>query len=329
MLDGGVFVPAMITHLLCGQGVLRGLRPAVADAINRHIRLYDIGTQGPDMFFYRPRGATAGIGRRMHDEAVGNFLAAMSAGLVALGSKDKEAAFAYFAGFLCHYAMDAAAHPYVYFKTGFDEEGKLSGRYSIYHITFESAIDTLLLEEKEGKSPADEKLWRRFSRNRRAVRATAMLVADSVNVAYKTKLAGGHVLSVMARMALASRFLRSRLGHWRNIVCFFENIVTGSTIWSALIHRQEIGDDIDYLNKSKTHWQEPWEGGVSRNDAFYELFDHAKKDACQMINALWAFLQGESTHKELLNILGDRSFNSGRPLGEKRVFRVHDIVFRR
>jgi len=321
-------MPAMITHLLCGQAVLRKIEPKVTNAIEKHRKLYDIGTQGPDMFFYRSRGRTAGLGSRMHGEHVGDFLSQMAAGLKKLDEDDKNAAFAYFSGFLTHYALDCASHPYIYYKTGFDEQGKLSGVYNVYHLTFESAIDTLLLKHLQGKSPIDEKWWKRISSSRQAARQAAGLVARSANLAYTTDLKERHVLSAMATMALATRFLRSRWGHWRGLVGFVENIVTGDGMWTALIHRQDIGDGIDYLNKAKEKWKEPWDVNSARHEAFRELFDVAIKDAAKMIAALWSYLQNQMPHDKLIKILGDRSFNSGRPISDNIVFKVHDIVFR-
>jgi len=319
----------MITHLLCGQAVLREVKPDIAQIINKHRKLYNIGAQGPDVFFYRPRGATAGLGLRMHGENVGKFLNGMSVGLEGLASEDREAAFAYFAGFLTHYALDCAAHPYVYYKTGFDSGGKLTGRYKIYHTTFESAIDTLLLKHLQGCRPIDKKWWRSLAQERQSAQGAATLVTQAVNAAYDNKLEDRHVLLSMGRMALATRILRSRWGLWRGIVGFVENLISGDPVFAAMIHRQEIGDDIDYLNYGKNEWKEPWDEDSSRHDSFRELFNKAATDALKMINALWSYMQGEMSLGRLQSLLGDRSFNSGRPISEGVIFKVHDIVFKR
>ncbi|MCL2169707.1 MAG: zinc dependent phospholipase C family protein [Defluviitaleaceae bacterium] len=323
-------MPAMITHLLCGQRVLECVDAKLANIVHRHRKLYDLGTQGGDMFFYRPWGATRGIGSRMHVEGAGVFLSSMAAGLKGLENDAcREGALAYFAGFLTHYAMDCAGHPYVFYKTGFDEDGELTGVYKVYHVTFESAIDTLLLRHLESSRPIDKKWYKRLNIRRKHARTTAGVLSGAINNAYNTELKCRHALSAMAYMSIASRVLRSRWGIWRGIVGFVENRFTGDGVWTAMIHRQDIGDGIDYLNKGNKVWREPWDAESVRYDSFKRLFEDAADDAVRMIEAVWEYVHGKTSLDGLSAVLGDRSFYSGRPIKEQVVFKVHDVVFRR
>jgi hypothetical protein len=337
-------MPGLITHLLCGQAVFKkqGLSSDIKKIIEKHRKLYNIGCQGPDVFFYYLptffRDDVKGIGKRMHREHVADFIKALALGFDSLSSLDsplkeeaREAALAYFAGFLVHYSMDCAAHPYVYYKTGFPKlsSGELDGKHTAYHLTFESAVDTLLLKYLENKKPHEGKWWQDIKQEAKEVRGVSGIIAGAVNEAYGTALKGRQILCAMDSMSFASRVLRSRYGIWKSILAFFENIILGHGFVSTLVHHQEIGDDVDYLNINKTLWREPWDGASRRYDSFRELFESAANEAADFINALWRHSEGGLSLGTFLKAVGDRSFLSGRPISENVVFKVHDVVYKR
>ena len=71
---------------------------------------------GPDPWFvYRIWKRRSGRGRRMHTTKTGDFLAALA--LRARDGSARQEMFSYLAGFLCHYALDSAAHPYIVWRT--------------------------------------------------------------------------------------------------------------------------------------------------------------------------------------------------------------------
>ncbi|MCL2349958.1 MAG: zinc dependent phospholipase C family protein [Defluviitaleaceae bacterium] len=322
-------MPGLITHLLGGQDVLGRVGDDVASVVKRRRRLFNAGCQGPDVFFYYPLGLCLGIGTRMHTSRVGDFFGALAAELPYLDDKTKNAAFAYFAGFLTHYALDCAAHPYVYYKTGFPAPGRRGGRYMAYHLTFEAAIDTQLLRHLQKCRPDDVKWWQSLAQRKQNAHGTTVYLAKNINKVYDTNLKGRNVMAAMACMAAASRILRSPTGLWKRVLGFAENIVLGHHFYAALIHRQEINDGIDYLNEQKAMWREPWDAASRRFESFMELFDKGVADAVGLINALWEYMHGQKTLDDFLELVGDNSFASGQPIKNNVVFKVHDIVFRR
>lgn len=315
-------MPAMITHLLCADYVLKKLKPDVQEIIKAHKNVYNIGSQGPDVFFYRPKGATRNVGSMVHGQAVGEFLAQM-AHCVKDGA---ELQFAYFAGYLVHYALDCAAHPYIYYKTGFDASGNLTGKYTAYHLTFEAAIDTQLLKYLQNSRPIDDAWWQKIKQNNEEMLEIGQMVAHATNVAHGTKLKPNDVKKAMTRYQLAARLLRSRFGVWRGVVQFAENIFTNGA-FHATIHKQEICKTYDYLNRAKSPWKQPLDSEI-RTDNFKEMFDTATADATKMITALHHAKSGEISQIDLMEVLGDRSFNSGVSLKTPVQFKVHDIIYK-
>ncbi len=114
------------------------------------------GANGPDMLYCfeswkpaaRRRYDLTAFGRRMHIERTGAFLHALRREAVTAVQKD------YFLGFLCHYAVDTVAHPYVVAVT------KCCAPYGgrAGHGYFEAALDSFLHKKDTGRAgvPVDD-----------------------------------------------------------------------------------------------------------------------------------------------------------------------------
>ncbi|MDR2183460.1 MAG: zinc dependent phospholipase C family protein [Clostridiales bacterium] len=328
-------MPGLITHYICGQRVLAALPPNVARCITEHRKLFNIGCQGPDIFFYYLPGVLKrdlrGIGTKMHKQNVGDFMRAMAEELIQLEDETKDAGFAYFAGYLTHYALDCAAHPYVYYRTGFLREGEKGRklRYVANHLRFETAIDTLLFKMVAGKKPRDEKLWKLVHVDRGTAKATANFVGKSINQAYDVGIGGKNVYWAMTYMAFMTRLMQSNRGMRKRVLGVGEKIFLREMIGSNLIHLQEIRDGLDYLNEDKALWRDPWDETTEHMESFAELFETAANEAVIFIESLWGYARGDVPIEDFLELVGDRSLSSGRPIAEKVIFRVHDIIFKR
>ncbi|MGI6003848.1 MAG: zinc dependent phospholipase C family protein [Christensenellales bacterium] len=105
-------MPNTATHYIYGQLVLRQLHPLLRKFILEHKSMYDLGLQGPDIFFYyQPyrRSDVAAYGSSRHDES-GRRVFEPVLGAV----HNDDAASAYLLGNACHYMLDSRCHPYVY-----------------------------------------------------------------------------------------------------------------------------------------------------------------------------------------------------------------------
>jgi len=75
-------MPAILTHYIAGQAVLNNLPATIREKIQPCEQLYNLGTQGPDIFFYYIPGAvrqrSRGIGGYMHRNNLGLFLAQLA-----------------------------------------------------------------------------------------------------------------------------------------------------------------------------------------------------------------------------------------------------------
>lgn len=157
-------MPATYAHYRFGSQMLQLMPADISRTAKRYRRLYDVGLHGPDIFFfYRPGlpGKTRVLGHKFHIQSGKEFFGRVCRGL---RLEPSEAACAYLYGTLCHYALDAASHPYVEAQC---QDGLLT------HARLETEFDAFLLD-KDGKRTSDQ---RDLSRHIRLTKGESQIVA--------------------------------------------------------------------------------------------------------------------------------------------------------
>ncbi len=126
-------MPSNFAHYRFGKLAFPTLPLEARNCITRFRRLYEMGQQGPDFFFYcNPLWETAGVklGHSYHRQTGQEYFTK------ACGLANTEAAKAYLYGVLGHYCLDSNCHPYV---NKVVEAGKAD------HIALESEFDRYLM----------------------------------------------------------------------------------------------------------------------------------------------------------------------------------------
>lgn len=104
-------MPACMAHVQFGQDVLNCLDADTRSLALAYRREYEIGLQGPDIFFYyKPykKNEISAYGSTCHAEPASRMFAPMFEKVRA------HAALSYLAGLVCHYSLDRCCHPYIY-----------------------------------------------------------------------------------------------------------------------------------------------------------------------------------------------------------------------
>ena len=324
-----MYVPGLITHYICGEAVINGLPGDIQDILLNGRQLYNLGCQGPDMFFYYLPGLLKrnikNLGVDMHRTHVGDFFSYMLDSQKAAGDAERRMIFAYICGYLTHYTLDCNAHPYVYYKSGFHIKGDKTPRlrYSVRHRSFETAIDVLMLKMMSGEQPADKKLWQLI----KAEKAQALVIAGSlsgaINGAYGRNISQKEAFNAIRYMVYLTRVLQSKYGRRKRLMELAENLTVGEHIVSSVIHMQEVTDSVDYLNIKKEPWFMPWDGDNEINHSFGEMYNRAVAEATDLIKRNYLFLKGSLSKDALLKDIGNRSLTSGLDIDEDKAFSVH------
>ncbi|MGN1416428.1 MAG: zinc dependent phospholipase C family protein [Oscillospiraceae bacterium] len=132
-------MPESYAHFSMGCRVADRLPADIRRRIIPYRKLFFIGLHGPDIFFYYhpviPNRVTM-TGYAMHGESPAEFIAhAKKVILSYRGQREKNMAFAYLCGFICHYYLDRECHAVIHERGKFDP---------LYHFRAEKALDLAL-----------------------------------------------------------------------------------------------------------------------------------------------------------------------------------------
>jgi hypothetical protein len=310
-------MPGFLTHYLGGQAALAQLPDGVSTGIkNKYERVFNLGAQGSDIFFYYVpgfmRARTRGIGSEIHHKNFGMFFMQMARRAKrVLDTEQRETLFAYLSGFLVHYALDAYAHPFVYGNTR--REGATPSQESAEHRHFETCVDVLMLARLRGQRPADYRQWELIQPPAKQKRTAAAVFGAAARQVYGKDIRPQDAYHAMGHMAQLTRLLDSTGGRRKAIVSRLEDATLGARLLSAMVHPQEVADGRDYLNLSRAHWRTPWDASKEYTTSFPELFDAGVTEAASMINNLHAYMNGEINAKQLAVLIGNRSLATGEP----------------
>ena len=111
-------MPGFTTHYLFGQQAYQLIRDAgQKQAIQNFHTVFSLGLQGPDIYFYDILShflAKKNPGSIAHTADTGKFLAhLLKAPMIFSTGKERKIAQVYILGYIGHYLLDTACHPYV------------------------------------------------------------------------------------------------------------------------------------------------------------------------------------------------------------------------
>lgn len=260
-------MPSLKTHYFFAQQLLQQDKQRFSFLKGNEDVLY-LTTQGPDPFlffgyaFWRHRKDKQKIrefASQLHsdkDLIIHKFLC-FFAYAQGLEKEEKNIALSAIYGELAHYMLDRHFHPYVFYKTGY-QEGMDFAAYFYDHGHFESMIDTEL--ERHYKKRI--KAARIVACSYRKVAVISHMYAHCLHQLQPTTYLESVEDMYAVEKVLADRFsikkgLLRLIGLKRNQA-------------RALSHyyRKPRGDSTDYLNEKKQSWRYPDSGEVSHASVF-------------------------------------------------------------
>lgn len=186
-------MPAMLTHDQFGQDAY-GMALEVTDLFTPDERdAFLLGNQGPDPLFYLlllpPLDEFRVWGSRMHNERPSAVFCAMRQAVDGLPAEERKVGRAYLAGFTCHYLLDRAIHPLVYFwERGICQAGVSdldSSDGNIVHAEIERDLDEMVLFAKRNQTIKSYRPYEQVLRGRDqmlAVWETCIAIRQSVRL---------------------------------------------------------------------------------------------------------------------------------------------------
>lgn len=324
-------MPGFTTHYILGLTVYNQLPSSRTKyLIAKHKNLFQLGLQGPDIFFYnlpilRHRDYR-NVGSYMHENHVNRFFQSYIKKLCLMKSEHlRNQALSYLCGFICHYIGDHICHPYVYGRIHYDPQHPSNTSYG-RHAALENEIDAILLKKYKDKKPSEFNQAATIALNPQELQFLSSFMADCINetyykITYKNsfQISSKSVrLSIMA-IKWGCRTLSDPSGKKASRIKFFEKFILEEPLVSSKLVTNRIEDVKVSMNLEHEPWYNPWDKSVRSTESFPELFEKCQKLCCQHMKTLDNCLLKSATLKykdfqTLLTELGSYSYHSGLPV---------------
>ncbi len=321
-------MPGFTTHYILGMKSYNDLPNLPLKRIIAKYRwLYQLGLQGPDIFFYnipilRHRDYR-NVGSYMHEHHVQDFFIVCLNELSQISSRQqREQAIAYFSGYLCHYIGDSICHPFVYGRIQYDINNPSSQHHGL-HAALENDIDALLLMKYKKKKPSQFNQAATICLNGQETQFISRFLSACINKAYYpiTYKNNFQVSPAMVhRSILAIRFgcrtLSDPMGRKRSGIELLESVLFRKPMASQKLVTDHVADPRKSLNMDHETWCNPWDKRLASNQSFQELF-HQCLQKCRTVYFLLNKGISHSTPVEeydfnrLIEELGSYSYHSG------------------
>ena len=276
------------------------------------------GTQGPDFFmaygtnpFHKRKDSDQirPFGSHMHQISICPTYAKLLEYAGKQEGEVRELLFAYIDGLLMHFSVDRTFHPYIFYRSGFDENGGLPGKWGWAHGYFESVLDKVVGTKKGTFLRPDKAMGQMKEEDVKAVSrmwhacAEFPLKEDSFAASYQDYC---DVTRIMWSPLGIKRALFSLGGKYSKPM--------------ALIHpsNRRVKKDayLDVLNEKHSLWKDPATLEES-TEGFEELWLKAKEAYREAHALLLRAKKGEDVGEELAKWSLNRN-HDGTPIGESK-----------
>ena len=324
-------MPGFTTHYIFGMKAYNDMPfTPLKHTIAKYRWLYQLGLQGPDMFFYnipilRHRDYR-NVGSYMHEHKVSAFFECCLRRIGTIRSRQQqEEAISYLAGFINHYIADSICHPYVYGRIGYPVDAPTSMHHGM-HAHLENELDAILLWKYKKKKPSEFNQTATICLNGQEIQFISHFLASCINETYYpiTYRNNFQVTPAMVHRSIwALRFgcrtLSDKTGKKKFGIAQVESIFVNHPVASAKMVTDSVTDYRSSCNLNHEAWGNPWDPTRVSTASFVDLF-HETLDKCSRVYALLnsAVTDNMPLDKQdlspLLAELGNESYHSGLPV---------------
>lgn len=321
-------MPNVYAHYLAADRALaRCTDERLSEIIARHRRAYNLGAQGPDLFYFHrawpwtPSDRLSWMSNDLHRRNLRGFYTAASSYIARAPAARRDVLTAYLCGYANHQALDATAHPYVIYRTGdFTRGGAAARTVSWRHGRMEVTMDVLLLRQEKGRRPA----W---------LIGQKLLTLDDGDAGALADFYAEVTPLVYGRAPGRDQVVAATLDAERIAPLLFDDgpslrwalvRVVAALDRSRRVHRARYRrvehDTDDYLNSARAAWYLPWDGDTPQHTSFVDMLDAAANSAVRMMTILGnAILDGRPLDGQQLD---NRSLDTGLDCDDQRALTV-------
>ncbi len=318
-------MPGFMTHYLFGVKNIKQLERADAcqklrESIRAYQNVFQLGLQGPDIFFYHFGSQFQRIcpGSIVHTRSTGDFIKCLIEAPELFWYEDeKQAARAYAAGFIGHYALDTHVHPYVYCLTG--AGGQLKKKGYADHIGLETDIDAGLLMRYKKRLPSEFPYGKTIALGAGTRRTVAAILHYAYSVIFpELSLSKGFFARAVRSMQIGTMLTYNPHNYKRQIMSKAEQFFFGHLAISTVIPSDQVKCYEDPLNLEHKQWHNPWNPSEYSDSSVPQMIKKASgqyQEALKRLDLLYQSEEFEDRYDERMasvcRYLGQKSYHSG------------------
>lgn len=321
-------MPGFTTHYILGMKAYNELpNNQLKHIIAKYRWLYQLGLQGPDMFFYnipilRHRDYR-NVGSYMHEHHISDFFKCYIRNLNEISSRQqREEGLAYFCGYLSHYIGDSICHPYVYGRIGYDARHPTNHSHG-QHAALENDIDALFLMRYKKKKPSQFNQAATICLNGMEIQFICQFLSRCINETYypitfrnNFQVTPAMVHRSIVAMRFGVRTLADPSGKKKNRIASVEKVFMKNPVAAHKIVSDAVANPRKVLNLDHELWCNPWDQRLASRASFPELFRRSLVKTCDILALVSIGITGAPEQQQenverLLNELGSYSYHSG------------------
>lgn len=309
-------MPAVITHYQFAQRVISKLKKSGVEVADLDMAL--IGAQGPDIFFFHRvlpwefGNSHTEVGVKLHRGSPARLFEGFR-GVLNTQQTKYNSILSYIIGFFCHYALDRAAHPYIYWaQEKLAEHDPKYGKKPIqYHFRIESALDTIILRRETGRLISKFDLRSVLPKdNNSSYETVGFLYHELLFRTYGMTIPAELLARAPGDMRHALFFMNDKTMLRQKMIFRPIERLSGRGHFATSLLRPLDTSDWDYANQAHREWSNPYDELITSTYSFFDIYNLAIAEACDMITD---FLASLPHGKSMLEITQDRGFASDLP----------------
>ncbi|MBQ3374856.1 MAG: zinc dependent phospholipase C family protein [Erysipelotrichaceae bacterium] len=316
-------MPNIIAHCMCGEKALALTdTELVRNSIQEYHGVFMLGCQGPDPFYLYHRlpwqskkdfDEVLHYGDVLHKEHINdNFRMMLEESKESMHHLD----IAYVMGFMCHWALDHTAHPYIFYETDSLTEDIGSG-----HQLFETMIDkgVLMINNMnvtefqtykllQHPEETDTRVWNLLR--------PIFKKLDNLDLTYR------QVKDSIADFHNIQKLFYDPKGKKNKWVRILEDALHQHGMATGMMVPKEYDYEMDAMNFRKRAWVHPCDETLRSADSFREMLEQAVNDTVKLMKLYEGYLKDSVEVEEILDFIGNRTFDTGMQPGvEMKYFR--------
>lgn len=319
-------MPDSITHSFFALDVAQELK---INSIKKHKDIYIVGAQGPDHYFFynfmpcKKSNGIPKVGNLLHSSSTQKFLITF---IEKLKKSYIDSAYAFILGWVCHYALDTTAHPYIFYVTGnYDKQDKSTYPYRGNHLQLEKSIDSIFLRRR-GYNPNKFKSTKELFTLKELPNEINELLNLTIKETYNLDKMGDKYGLAYKHFVKYHNYMSYDPYGIKKIIYKFLDLFNRKSnyVFKTFSYYNNVNPKIDYLNESNNEWLHPSYDSEVSKDSFMDLYNQAKIKAVDIINKINDFMQ--NSIDDLTDVIKDITYDTGKDCSDKSVMKYFKSI---